>query len=71
MNFAHNKLNQFMPTVIFTGKPVYLHGHNDHNDSRQGNHVQPVPLPRLDAAGEAELKARFAIDADQVRRLFA
>ena len=71
MNFAHNKLNQFMPTVTFTDKVMYLRGHNDHNDSRQKKHVKPVALPRLDAEGEAELKARFAIDADHVRRVFA
>lgn len=70
MNFAHNKLNQFMPTVTFTDEVMYLRGHNDHNDSRQKKHVKPVPLPRLDAAGEAELKRLFAIDADHIRRLF-
>ncbi|MBY6122769.1 glycosyltransferase [Mameliella alba] len=71
MNFAHNKLNQFMPTVTFTDKAMYLRGHNDHNDSRQKKHVKPVALPRLDAEAEAELKARFAIDADHVRQVFA
>ncbi len=71
MNFAHNKLNQFMPTVTFTDEVMYLRGHNDHNDSRQKKHVRPVSLPRLDKNGEAELRARFAIDADHVRRVFA
>ncbi|MBY6117359.1 putative rhamnosyl transferase [Mameliella alba] len=71
MNFAHNKLNQFMPTVTFTDTPMYLRGHNDHNDSRQGKHVKQVALPRLDESGEAELKARFAIDGDHIRRVFA
>ncbi|SMX46632.1 putative rhamnosyl transferase [Maliponia aquimaris] len=70
MNFGHNKLNQFMPTVTFTDEIMYLRGHNDHNDSRQGKHVKRVKLPRLDAEGEADVKARFAIDVDHVRRVF-
>ena len=71
MNFGHNKILRFMPTVTFTARPMYVRGHNDHNDSRQKTHVIPVELPRLDAAGEALFRARFAIDADQVRRIFA
>ncbi|SNT15266.1 putative rhamnosyl transferase [Antarctobacter heliothermus] len=71
MNFGHNKLNQNMPTVTFTQPVMYLRGHNDHNDSRQKRHVKPVPLPRLDATGEAELKARLAIDANHVRQVFS
>ena len=71
MNFAHNKIIQFMPTVTFTDTEMYVRGHNDHNDSRQKKHVKPVDLPRLDAEGEALFRDRFAIDADQVRRVFA
>ncbi|WP_353471138.1 putative rhamnosyl transferase [Salipiger sp. H15] len=71
MNFGHAKLIEFMPTLSFTDRPMYLRGHNDHNDSRQKKHVKPVELPRLDAAGEAEMKRLFAIDADHVRRVFA
>jgi hypothetical protein len=70
LNFAHNKINRFMPTVTFTDSPMYVRGHNDHNDSRQKAHVKPVALPRLDAEGEAAFRARFGIDADQVRRIF-
>ncbi|MCR8551078.1 putative rhamnosyl transferase [Salipiger sp. P9] len=71
MNFSHNKILRFMPTVTFTDSPMYVRGHNEHNDSRQKKHVKPVALPRLDAAGEALFRTRFAIDADQVRRVFA
>ncbi|EIE50637.1 hypothetical protein C357_12829 [Citreicella sp. 357] len=70
MNFGHNKILRFMPTLSFTDRAMYVRGHNDHNDSRQKGHVRPVALPRLDAAGEALLRARFAIDADQVRSIF-
>lgn len=71
MNFGHAKINRFMPTVTFTDTPIYVRGHNDHNDSRQKKHVKPVRLPRLDAEGEARFRALFAIDADHVRRVFA
>lgn len=70
MNFGHNKLNLNMPTVTFTDEVMYLRGHNDHNDSRQKKGVQPMHLPRLDQAGEADLLTRFAINANQVRRVF-
>lgn len=71
MNFGHNKINQFMPTVTFSEPEMYVRGHNDHNDSRQKKHVKPVVLPRLDAEGEELFRTRFAIDADHVRRVFA
>ena len=70
MNFGHQKLNQFMPTVTFTDSPMYVRGHNDHNDSRQGKHIKPVALPRLTAADEHQFRELFAIDADNVRRVF-
>ncbi|MBU2963720.1 putative rhamnosyl transferase [Citreicella sp. C3M06] len=71
MNFGHNKILRFMPTLTFTDRPMYVRGHNAHNDSRQKSHVKPVSLPRLDAQGEAEFRRLYAIDADQIRRIFA
>ena len=70
MNFGHNKINRFMPTITFTEPEMYVRGHNDHNDSRQKDHVKEAALPRLDATGEALFRDRFAIDADHVRRVF-
>ncbi|KMK68164.1 putative rhamnosyl transferase [Puniceibacterium sp. IMCC21224] len=70
MNFGHQKINLFMPTVTFTHEDMFVRGHNDHNDSRQKKHVTPIDLPRLDAAGETLMRDTFAIDADQVRRIF-
>lgn len=70
MNFAHNKVAQKMPTVTLTGDNMMLRGHNEFNDSRQGNRVKPVALTLLDARGEAEIKATYNIDADHVRRLY-
>ncbi|MDJ0820702.1 MAG: glycosyltransferase [Paracoccaceae bacterium] len=71
MNFGHAKILNFMPVVSYTDQPMYVRGHNDYNDSRQKKHVKPVDLPRLGHEGEAEFLARFAIDADHVRRVFA
>lgn len=70
MNFGHNKILRFMPTLSFTDRAMYVRGHNEHNDSRQKGHVKPVSLPRLDAATETLLHERFAIDADRVRAIF-
>lgn len=71
MNFAHTKLPQFMPTVTLTGEDMFVRGHNDYNDSRQGAGVKPIALTPLDKSAEAHFKAVFNIDADHIRRLFA
>jgi hypothetical protein len=71
MNYGHNRLNQFMPTISQTDCPMYVRGHNDHNDSRQKAYVKPIDLPRLDARGEADFKQLFAIDADHIRRVYS
>lgn len=70
MNFGHQKINLHMPTVTFNAPEMYLRGHNGFNDSRQKKHVKPHPLPRLDAGGEAAMRARFNVDAERVRQVF-
>ncbi|MGH1578139.1 putative rhamnosyl transferase [Planktotalea sp.] len=70
MNFAHGKINRFMPTLSFDNPPMYLRGHNDFNDSRQGPKVSKPKMMLLDAAGEQSFRDLFAVDADQVRRVF-
>ncbi len=71
MNFGHNKIMMFMPTITFTDEVMYLRGHNDHNDSRQKKHVKPLPLPRLDPEEERDVQRLFGIDSDAIRRAFA
>jgi len=71
MNFAHNKMVNFMPTVTRTDADMFVRGHNDYNDSRQRKNIKPEPLEPLDAQGEAHFAARFAIDCASVRRIFA
>ncbi len=71
MNFGHNKLNRFMPTVTFTDSAMYVRGHNDFNDSRQKKNITRPDLVPLDAETRAIFRDRFAIDEDQVRGIFA
>lgn len=69
MNFAHNKLGQFMPTICQTDAPMFVRGHNDHNDSRQKKHVKPMRLPPLSPGDAAVLRDRFGIDPERLRAL--
>ena len=71
MNFGHGKLPRFMPVVSFTGEDMFIRGHNDHNDSRQGEGVRTVQLNLLSATEEQLFRDTFNIDADHVRRLFS
>lgn len=70
MNFAHGKMNRFMPAISFESAPMYLRGHNDFNDSRQGPKVTQPKLKRLDTAGEQMIRETFGVDADHIRRVF-
>lgn len=70
MNFAHEKIPQFMPTVSFADEAMFVRTHNGFNDSRQ-KPVKPVPVTALTPEQEAEFCYRFGIDADQVRRVFS
>ena len=70
MNFAHERLLRFMPTVTFSDEPMFVRSHNGYNDSRQKK-VKPVPVEPLTTAQEIDFLKRFAIDADQVRATFA
>ena len=71
MNFGHNNIWKWMPTVTFTGEDMVLRGHNDYNDSRQGKNVSKVRLTPLDKDGELRMKMSYNIDAVHVRRVFA
>jgi hypothetical protein len=70
MNFAHAKVGQKMPTVTFTGEDMLIRGHNDHNDSRQGQGIRAPSLTALDDAGKSHFKAIYNIDADAVAQAF-
>ncbi len=70
MNFAHEKIPRFMPTVTFSDAPMFVRGHHGSNDSRQKS-VKPVPVTPLTAEGMAEFEARFALRDAVVRQVFA
>jgi hypothetical protein len=70
MNFSHGKVNRFMPTISFDNPPMFLRGHNDFNDSRQGPNVSKPKMTLLDATGEQMFRDVFAVDADHIRRVF-
>jgi len=70
MNFAHEKIPQFMPAISLSDPHMWVRSHNGSNDSRQ-KPVKAIPVTPLDAKGEALFRERYAIDADQVRRSFA
>lgn len=69
MNFAHNKINRFMPSVSFDEPRMFVRGHNASNDSRQ-KPVKDVPVKPLTFAQAEQFQKRFAIDIDAVQRIF-
>ena len=69
MNFNHDRIPQFMPTVSFSEPGMFVRGHNAFNDSRQ-NRPDRIEMASLTASEETLFRARFNIDADRVRRVF-
>ena len=69
MNFAHNKINRFMPSVSFDEPRMFVRGHNASNDSRQ-KPVKSVPVKPLTYEEAEKFRERFAIDVDRVARVF-
>lgn len=70
-NFSHNRLPRVMPVISRPDPDMFLRGHNDHNDSRQGKHVKPEMLEPLDTETADRLDAAFGIRCDQIRSVFA
>jgi hypothetical protein len=69
-NFAHEKIDRFMPLISFPDKAMWVRSHNGFNDSRQKK-VKEVPVEPLTGAEEQIFKDRFAIDVDVIREKFA
>jgi hypothetical protein len=71
MNFAHSRINRFMPTVTFTDQPMFLRSYHPDNDSRQKEKLAMPDFhaPTLDNI--EELNRRFALTADAVQWAFA
>lgn len=70
MNFAHEKILRFMPTVTISDAPMFVRSHNGYNDSRQKK-VKPVPVLPLEPEQIADFELRFALRQEQVRQVFA
>lgn len=70
MNFAHEKLPRFMPTLTLPDAAMFVRSHNGSNDSRQGT-ARQVRVAPLDADGVALFRDRFAIDEAHVRQVFS
>lgn len=71
MNFAHKKLNRFMPVVSFGDSAMFIRGLGQDNDSRQRPGIPEPKLTRPDPATAQLLRDRFRIDEGNVRRVFA
>ena len=71
MNFQHNKMPQFMPTVTRSDPDMFARCHGNFNDSDANDAAQARGLIRLDAGGEAHFKQRFAINCQDIRQVFS
>lgn len=70
MNFAHTKLDQFMPVVSFADAPMWIESHNGFNDS-QGSQKRHIPFQPITKDEARMFKARFAIDPSLIAPAFA
>lgn len=70
MNFAHTKLDQFMPVVSYADAPMWVESHNGFNDSA-ASQKRHIPFTELTADEAAMFSERFAIDPKQIETAFA
>ena len=70
MNFAHTKLDQFMPVVNFADSPMWIESHSGFNDSR-ASQTRHIPFAPLTDSESAIFKDRFAINVGQIAKSFA
>ena len=71
MNFAHSRINRFMPTVTFSDPPMFLRAQHAQNDSRQKANVSHPDFFAPTLEHIELLSRRFALTADAVERAFA
>ena len=70
MNFAHTKLDQYMPMVTFADCPMWIESHNGYNDSRASQRRR-IPYEPLTDAEYMIFKDRFAINPAEILTTFA
>ncbi len=70
MNFAHHRIDLFMPVVNFGNAPMWVESYNGFNDSplRQRD---KIPFAPLTPEQVGEFEARFAISEDAVKAVFS
>lgn len=71
MNFAHSRINRFMPTLTFTDPPMFLRAHHAYNDSRQKRGVNQPDFHAPTVDNIEMLNRRFALTADAVELAFS
>ncbi|QUJ75707.1 putative rhamnosyl transferase [Sulfitobacter albidus] len=69
MNFAHNKINRFMPSISFDDPRMFIRGHNGWNDSRQKT-PRKIDLDPIGFEHAEIFRDRFAVDLETVARVF-
>lgn len=69
MNFSHQKIYQFMPTISISDTPMFIRSHNTYNDSRQKKVKQIETTPLSEELAE-DFEIRFNIHQDHVRQVF-
>lgn len=70
MNFAHEKIPRFMPTITFSDAPMFVRSHSAFNDSRHKS-AKTVDVTPIDTEQAAEFEARFALSQAHVRHVFS
>ena len=69
-NFQHNKM-EFMPTVTRNDPDMFVRCHGEFSSSYKKYAKQATHLDHLDAAEEVLFQQRFAIDCNEVWRIFS
>ncbi|MEM8656003.1 MAG: putative rhamnosyl transferase [Pseudomonadota bacterium] len=69
-NFMHERIPRFMPCVSYADPDMFVRTHNGYNDSRQKK-VKEWPVEPLTDKQIKLFRDRFAVDIDQVRRVFS
>lgn len=71
MNFTHNQVHHYMPTVTFSDSVMYLRGVNQFNDSMNEKQIRKLQLELADPETEAMIEDRFGLDVEKICSVFS
>jgi hypothetical protein len=71
MQHGHHMLWRETPTLTFPDTDMWMRGHNGFNDSRSKGRGPEIDVHPVSDAEALHLRARFNIDNEQVKRVFA